>query len=828
MGTPGMNLGSGIDITVRDGIATTISPKLKAIALDAENAEKQLTGLQGALAKITAGNLTSVSTAASGMSRSVGNSAAAIGRLSDAAAKAEGNLQRFVLQMQVVIMSANQMTAAINATGSATVASTKGINGLTAAANATGRGAQNTTVHMYEASAAIRTFGGSIPIRAAERFLTIIPGMSAALSTAFPVFGALALINVLGEMAIKVADLVRDWGALRKIQDAAFKALSDSEQKEIEIQQNMLRNTREQRVTAAEAIGSHAGQAQRGRAAGSAFDVGQDTEALRQASADYEAARTRLSDAINKSKQPGTIFNDQSEVYKRLITQYGQEEATAATGVRAAQQQLDLDKATGALATQNEKYAEGKAAMEAYKTAQEKIIAGWRDQAAEIAAFSDDGRRDVVSFWTMIGIQAQQGSISQKKAFEEMITSEKAYVSEVQRDTKERMAAFESEGARMIGEDSKQQGEESLAALRQQIQGLTDLATAARDYTAIQRQVTEQNAIAQAQTDLATGVISGQTARQEEYNAKMTAYNEILADIAESQAKIQSQKFLDPNEQKAQLTNLDSQRVQVQAQQNQLTGQFGANNPSTVGGAARNALRQAFPKSDFVEVQRDFTSLFKTIGDGFADSIAHSIVYATSFKQAMTNVAREGLQEIISALIKMAIQAIITRAALSFLLPVGGGGAGAVGGAGFMGFGFATGGIVPHYASGGPVSGTGSGTSDSMVIRASSGEYVVNARATQQHYALLNAINSGASVARAATQSTGGGGGRLHVTVEDHTLGGTTFQVNHMDDSTVRVIARQEIQNNTDGHIATAVANPNSKTSKALAVHTAATRRRNG
>lgn len=52
--------------------------------------------------------------------------------------------------------------------------------------------------------------------------------------------------------------------------------------------------------------------------------------------------------------------------------------------------------------------------------------------------------------------------------------------------------------------------------------------------------------------------------------------------------------------------------------------------------------------------------------------------------------------------------------------------------------------LIPGKAEGGYLSGPGSGTSDSMLIRASSGEYVVNARATQRHRPLLEAINAGA------------------------------------------------------------------------------------
>ena len=70
-------------------------------------------------------------------------------------------------------------------------------------------------------------------------------------------------------------------------------------------------------------------------------------------------------------------------------------------------------------------------------------------------------------------------------------------------------------------------------------------------------------------------------------------------------------------------------------------------------------------------------------------------------------------------------------------------------------FGFSTGGIVPTpgdssfigpvvgHATGGLISGPGTGTSDSIPARLSSGEFIVNAKQTAQNRALLEAINSG-------------------------------------------------------------------------------------
>ena len=51
-----------------------------------------------------------------------------------------------------------------------------------------------------------------------------------------------------------------------------------------------------------------------------------------------------------------------------------------------------------------------------------------------------------------------------------------------------------------------------------------------------------------------------------------------------------------------------------------------------------------------------------------------------------------------------------------------------------------------------PYPGPGTGTSDSIPIMASNGEYVINAKATRKHLPLLEAINSG----KAPAFATGG------------------------------------------------------------------------
>jgi hypothetical protein len=91
---------------------------------------------------------------------------------------------------------------------------------------------------------------------------------------------------------------------------------------------------------------------------------------------------------------------------------------------------------------------------------------------------------------------------------------------------------------------------------------------------------------------------------------------------------------------------------------------------------------------------------------------------------------------------------------------------------------FRHGGLVPAFADGGPVGfptggkvrGPGTGTSDSILARVSNGEFVVNAAATEQHYELLHAINSGPAMptprlAMPARSMAGAGGGPISLAV---------------------------------------------------------------
>lgn len=97
--------------------------------------------------------------------------------------------------------------------------------------------------------------------------------------------------------------------------------------------------------------------------------------------------------------------------------------------------------------------------------------------------------------------------------------------------------------------------------------------------------------------------------------------------------------------------------------------------------------------------------------------------------------------------------------------------------------GYAHGGQVQRFPTGGVVRGPGGPTADRVPIMASAGEFVVNAAATRQNLPLLQAINSGnASTATPATRRSGGGGG-MGPTVIEIRSGGSRF-----DDALVEVL----------------------------------------
>lgn len=87
------------------------------------------------------------------------------------------------------------------------------------------------------------------------------------------------------------------------------------------------------------------------------------------------------------------------------------------------------------------------------------------------------------------------------------------------------------------------------------------------------------------------------------------------------------------------------------------------------------------------------------------------------------------------------------------------------------------------FATGGYVSGAGTGTSDSIPARLSNGEYVMPARQTRQYRNELAAMRAGSY--------TGGSGSQMNVEVSNY--GNDNVQVQQLDESRVRLIIGEEV-----------------------------------
>lgn len=175
----------------------------------------------------------------------------------------------------------------------------------------------------------------------------------------------------------------------------------------------------------------------------------------------------------------------------------------------------------------------------------------------------------------------------------------------------------------------------------------------------------------------------------------------------------------------------------------------------------------------------DFTT---SVVDGFAEAAANAIVFGESFEDAIGNVARRALADLLAGLIKMGIQFVLNAAlgetlgatatatgvaqagtlatayaAPAALASLASYGANAVPAqAGIASTVALTQALaaLPGFADGGMVSGAGGPRSDSIPAMLSNGEFVVNARSTARFRPMLEQINSPRALANGGLAGT--------------------------------------------------------------------------
>lgn len=250
-------------------------------------------------------------------------------------------------------------------------------------------------------------------------------------------------------------------------------------------------------------------------------------------------------------------------------------------------------------------------------------------------------------------------------------------------------------------------------------------------------------------------------------------------------------------------------------------------------------------------LSNSFGDFFVDVQNGFADSIGRAIVMSEDLSSALQNVAQTALSQLISSLIKLGIQyavnaalgqsiAVAATAATaaqaaaiaSAWAPAASLASLATSGANAAGAATALSSVttlaqslalaVPAFASGGSVYGPGTGTSDSILARLSNGEFVVNAKAANENRPLLDHLNKGGKASAVSQKAT------VNINVINNSS--AAISVEQISETEFRIIAEEEarkvLARNGDSVFASHVANPNSKTSRALGSNLTASRRR--
>lgn len=222
--------------------------------------------------------------------------------------------------------------------------------------------------------------------------------------------------------------------------------------------------------------------------------------------------------------------------------------------------------------------------------------------------------------------------------------------------------------------------------------------------------------------------------------------------------------------------------AQFEQRKEQLREQYDSPTADQTAFRAKLAIAQTYYDASMAQLQQD-QSRQMAVRQSYADQIRLSMVYLAGVTQTNAELAGSAFQaafsdmnnaleefvttgkgsfssfasSVLADLSKIALRAAESRIFQSIL-----------GGTSF----FSDGGTVGHYATGGSISGPGTGTSDSIPAMLSDGEYVVRASQAKKYGSLLDAINYGKvghfATGGPVTTVPGNGGGGASVTNHLH------------------------------------------------------------
>lgn len=248
-------------------------------------------------------------------------------------------------------------------------------------------------------------------------------------------------------------------------------------------------------------------------------------------------------------------------------------------------------------------------------------------------------------------------------------------------------------------------------------------------------------------------------------------------------------------------------------------------------------------------IAESFGNLFETLEDGFANSIGKAVVESENLNDALLNVARTGVEALISSLVKLGIQyllnealgeaisksALASQTALSTaaatataaawapaaaMVSLASFGANSVpASAGIASTSLLAAGMAlakPGFKEGGFTGNVGTNQIAGVVHGQ---EFVNNAASTARNRPILEHLNKGGSI-----------GASISVKIENYGSS-KDFEVQRINNEEIKIIARDEarqlIRRETPSLVASEISNPNSTISKSLGQNIKAPRQRN-
>lgn len=538
--------------------------------------------------------------------------------------------------------------------------------------NSTSSAAVNSVSSFRQLSAASSAASGSISglTRATLICGVGIENLSSIMSVAIPVVGIIAAIGLVVELGEKVATLADNWGDLKKLSEEAIKSAIELQQDEIGILSNTQDATRRIIVAQAQLNADPRTMRSAGRAAGFAADAADQAEKVHTLSDQLSALKINLAD-VNSEIAKGTIYSsrgyfegmtDSAKALQTQLPQLQEQIQKTSDDLKLAQRQQQASVLENQVAVRQESIAAAREGATAQRQANIEQLQSLESALHQIESLYGASAAVEAQYWSDIVTTSNIGSANIQKALDKAaaaqarLTSENLKLNSQFDTTASHVGTSAATSDLSRDSDTTRQLSQSGQQTQGYIQSLHNLSDAQRE-TAI--------TAAQANTNwqLATGRISSAQAATDTYKNTLASMQLQYDGLISQLAYFKNADYLGSAQQQAGINDTTAALIKLRQQMDALKQEqpitaVSAGNVfgHAQGGLLANIQQQYKPLQ---ELQSTFTDVFKTIEDGAADSIGRAIVYSKNLGDALRDVARSAISELISGMVKLGVQYVL-------------------------------------------------------------------------------------------------------------------------------------------------------------------------